>query len=117
MMTRRKRSSTNKYAGWPKGEVWWSKSREEPWRAQAASPRQSKSNRKFAGNRVDTIFRAGLGALLFFFEINRFSRSTAGRARSAHGETQAKPAASFPLEEIRSDVCLFLDRVVVAIDP
>jgi len=22
---------------------WWSKSREEPWRAQAASPRQTKS--------------------------------------------------------------------------
>jgi hypothetical protein len=22
--------------------VWWSKSREEPWRAQAASPRQSR---------------------------------------------------------------------------
>src|ERR1700722_18337430 len=46
--------------------AWWSKSREEPWRAQAASPRQSRSNPNFRGNRVDTIFRAGLLALLFF---------------------------------------------------
>src|ERR1700722_1264516 len=42
------------------------KSGEEPWRAQAASPRQSKTNPNFRGNRVDTIFRAGLRALLFF---------------------------------------------------
>src|SRR5260370_6541831 len=49
-----------------KVEVWWSKSREEPWRAQAASTRQSRSNPNFRGNRVDTIFRAGLAALLFF---------------------------------------------------
>src|ERR1700687_1645606 len=49
-----------------KVEVWWSKSREEPWRAQAASTRQSRSNPNFRGNRVDTIFRAGLPALLFF---------------------------------------------------
>src|SRR5580704_14401980 len=48
--------------------AWWSKSREEPWRAQAASPRQSRSNPNHRGNRVDTIFRAGLLALLFFFE-------------------------------------------------
>src|SRR5438105_1279991 len=30
-----------------KALVWWSKSREEPWRAQAASPRQSRSNPNF----------------------------------------------------------------------
>jgi len=30
MVTRRKRSSTTKASGWPEGQVWWSKSREEP---------------------------------------------------------------------------------------
>src|ERR1700726_4891952 len=40
-------------------QVWWSKSREEPWRAQAASSRQSRSNPNFRENRVDTIFGAG----------------------------------------------------------
>jgi hypothetical protein len=72
MVTRRKEWSSNTGSGWPQGQVWWSKSREEPWRAQAASPRQSRSNPNFRGNRVDTIFRAGLPALLFF--LNFLSR-------------------------------------------
>jgi hemoglobin-like flavoprotein len=50
-----------------KAQVWWSKSREEPWRAQAASPRQSKSNPNFRGNRVDTIVRARLVPCSFFW--------------------------------------------------
>ena len=44
MVTRRKKWSTSAGSDWPKGLVWWSKSREEPWRAQAASTRQSRSN-------------------------------------------------------------------------
>ena len=32
-----------------KVEVWWSKSREEPWRAQAAPTRQIKIKSKFSG--------------------------------------------------------------------
>jgi hypothetical protein len=67
-VTRRKRWSTDKGSGWPQGEVWWSKSREEPWRAQAASPRQSRSNPIFRGNRVDTIFEQGLRPALFSLE-------------------------------------------------
>src|ERR1700684_2298771 len=79
-----------------KVEVWWSKSREEPWRAQAASPRQSRSSLIFRGNRVDTIFRAGLPALLFFhlqfsfavrFPLGPVSWSTAcGVAAASHRE-------------------------------
>ena len=73
-------------------EVWWSKSREEPWRAQAASPRQSRSNPILRGNRVDTIFRAGLRALLFFFEIlcrdvwnHRLTQRNRDAAHDAYG--------------------------------
>src|SRR3954447_2679817 len=66
IVTRRKKWSTSACSGWPRGLVWWSKSREEPWRAQAASPRQSKSNPIFRGNRVDTIFGAGLAPCSFF---------------------------------------------------
>jgi hypothetical protein len=69
-VTRRKRWSTDKGSGWPQGEVWWSKSREEPWRAQAASPRQSRSNPNFRGNRVDTIFEQGLRPALFFIAFS-----------------------------------------------
>src|ERR1700730_1821056 len=71
-----------------KVEVWWSKSREEPWRAQAASTRQSRSNPNFRGNRVDTIFRAGLPALLFFLE-QRFP------ARSFFRDNFQKSATAF----------------------
>ena len=50
LMTRGKRWSTTARSDWPRGAVWWSKSREEPWRAQAASPRPSRSNPNFRGN-------------------------------------------------------------------
>jgi hemoglobin-like flavoprotein len=52
-----------------KVEVWWSKSREEPWRAQAASPRPSRSNPNFRGNKGRHNFqsRASRPALFLFF--------------------------------------------------
>src|ERR1700682_682887 len=89
-----------------KVEGWWSKSREEPWRAQAASPRQSRSNPNFRGNRVDTIFGAGLAALLFFLlavlqPCSLFSRclkfqdalENLARVHGGHdGITQSDPA-------------------------
>ena len=67
MVTRRKRWSTSAGSGWPRGSSLVVQVSGGAWRAQAASPRQSKSNPNFRGNRVDTIFRAGLDALLFFW--------------------------------------------------
>jgi hypothetical protein len=49
----------------------------------------------FRGNRVDTIFRAGLRALLFFFEIFVFQDAwkKSSSRRSAHdGNNQPDPA-------------------------
>src|SRR5258708_17509942 len=66
MMTRRKRWSTSAGSGWPQGQSLVVQVSGGARRAQAASTRQSRSNPNFRGNRVDTIFRAGLRALLFF---------------------------------------------------
>src|SRR5664279_137321 len=47
--------------------VWWSKSREEPWRAQAASPRQSRSNPNLFGEIGSTQFsEQGFAPCSFF---------------------------------------------------
>jgi hypothetical protein len=66
MMTRRKRWSTSAGSGWPQGQSLVVQVSGGARRAQAASTRQSRSNPNFGESRVDTIFRAGLSALLFF---------------------------------------------------
>ena len=69
MVTRRKRWSSN--AGSlrrsRKVAVWWSKSREEPRRAQAASPRQSRSNPNFGEIGSTQFLEQGLRPALFLF--------------------------------------------------
>jgi hypothetical protein len=50
-----------------KVHVWWSKSREEPLARTSSVTPSIKIKSNFRGyKRVDTIFRAGLPALLFF---------------------------------------------------
>jgi hypothetical protein len=49
-----------------KVEVWWSKSREEPGAHKQRHPVNQDQIQHFGENRVDTIFGAGLNALLFF---------------------------------------------------
>jgi hemoglobin-like flavoprotein len=56
-----------------KAQVWWSKSREEPWRAQAASPRQSKSNPNFGEIGSTQLLEQGWCLALFFGFV--FSKS------------------------------------------
>jgi len=59
-MTRRQRWSRKAASGRPQGWGLVVQVSGGARRAQAASPRQSRSNPNFRGNRVDTIFRAGL---------------------------------------------------------
>src|SRR5882724_9234181 len=66
---------------------------------QAASSRQSKSNLYFGKIGSTQFLEQGTRPALFLFESLRFRQ------------------ASFPLEEIRSDVGLLFDRIEVAIDP
>jgi hemoglobin-like flavoprotein len=54
-----------------KVEVWWSKSREEPDAHKQRHPVNQDQIQIFRGNRVDTIFGAGLIALLFFYKITQ----------------------------------------------
>jgi hypothetical protein len=56
-----------------KVDVWWSKSREEPWRAQAASTRQSRSNPIF-GEIGSTQFLEQGFTPCSFFVFRRASR-------------------------------------------
>jgi hypothetical protein len=65
LMTNKKSSATNEASGGLQGQVWWSKSREEPRRAQAASPRKSRINPTF-GEKGSTHFRAGPWPCSFF---------------------------------------------------
>jgi hypothetical protein len=50
-----------------KVEVWWSKSREEPGAHKQRHPVNQRQISIFRGNRVDTIFRAGLWPCSFFW--------------------------------------------------
>ena len=65
MVTRRKRWSTSAGSGWPQGKSGGPSLGRSPARTSSVNP-SIKIKSKFRGNRVDTIFRAGLPALLFF---------------------------------------------------
>jgi hypothetical protein len=67
MMTRRKTSSTNTASGSPQGQsLVVQVSGGTLTRNKQRHPAKSTTNRNLRENRVDTIFGAGLGALLFF---------------------------------------------------
>ncbi|MGJ4931415.1 hypothetical protein ACQR1I_30725 [Bradyrhizobium sp. HKCCYLS2038] len=68
-MTNAKRSSTNSGLRLTLAEVWWSKSREEPWRATSSVTPLNKIKSELAGYlKGRHNFRAGPAALLYFFE-------------------------------------------------
>src|SRR4051794_17018208 len=69
-MTNAKRSSTNSVLRLTFAEVWWSKSREEPWRAKSSVTPLNKIKSELAGYlKGRHNFRAGPAALLYLFAI------------------------------------------------
>ena len=72
-MTNAKRSSTNLGLRLTLAEVWWSKSREEPWRATSSVTPLNKIKSELAGyQRVDTISEQGPLPCSIFLPVNRF---------------------------------------------
>ncbi|WP_139017432.1 hypothetical protein [Bradyrhizobium sp. STM 3809] len=84
-MTNAKRSSTNSGLRLTLAEVWWSKSREEPWRAKSSVNPLNKIKSELAGyQRVDTISEQGplpcsifLGCIFLFQYIRRSAMNAA----------------------------------------
>src|ERR1700730_13163072 len=73
MMTRPKRWSTTDGSGWSQGSsLVVQVSGGALARTSSVAPSIKIKSKIFRGNRVDTIFGAGLIALLFFFEIFDF---------------------------------------------
>src|SRR5712671_4925983 len=85
MVTSRKRSVTSAGSGQPQGCSLVVQVSGGARRAQAASPRQAKTNLNFRGNRVDTIFRAGLWPRSFFGKsLTHFVRDEAAMTAPAN---------------------------------
>jgi hypothetical protein len=73
MVTSRKRSVTSAGSGWPQGEVWWSKSREEPGAHKQRHPVKQRQISIFGETGSTQFFERGFGPALFFEQLEKIN--------------------------------------------